>query len=447
MKNILLVSLDCLRSDALGVSEDKFNPPINSNTMNRLASKGVLFPNTIVQAPYTIASHASMLTGLYPFNHGLRRQFNPTKLNLGSLRLLKQLKKNYDLYSFVGADFFDEKFGYDVWDHQEETNLWTIKKYLRKNHARPFFSFVHYWGIHTPYQLNLAENLWEQLGEHLERIVKNDYLHVPKLGGLHKKVFGGDRKKVSKIRAIMKSGEEVDLRKIRQGYQKGVERADYFIKKLINILEDQGIRDSTTIVITGDHGESFNEYNEIESFPEDYEHGPFLYDNVIKVPLIIIDPDLPSGRIIDQQVQSIDILPTIFDVMGFEIAQQVNGRSLLPFIYSKQSEKDYSYAYSETKKDSKGNSESKVDKSSLRSSRGYKLIADRKQGTDKLVDYRNDEREDVKEKRNEEYEKLKKALDNLFKNEKNDFASKAEELTEREQREISERLKSLGYLK
>lgn len=156
---------------------------------------------------------------------------------------------------------------------------------------------------------------------------QNDYLHIPKLDRLSRVLFGG---------------KDYKVRKIREAFR-------------------------------------WNEHREIEEFPEDYEHGAFLYDTVLKVPLIIWGKGLPSGRIVEQQAQSIDIMPTALELLGMEDALKrgrVNGRPLLKYL--RGDEDDYRYAYSETKKDRETERENTIDKTCLRSKDGYKLIMDNK---------------------------------------------------------------------
>lgn len=452
IQNVVLISIDSLRADALGCCGGTASSTPN---IDQLASKGNLFKNAIVQAPYTVSSHASMLTGFYPFNHGLRKRFTKFKLPKKSLHILRKVKEEHKLLSFVRAKLFGPFYGYDIWDFQGRANILTIKNALNRHRYRPFFAFIHYWGVHTPYATNLAESLWELLGEQLEKLVKNDYIYVPRpgLGWLHKILFGGDRRKIEKIRSAMRSHNEILIEKVKEGYRNAVKRADRFVGQILESLESSGLLNKTTIILTADHGESFNEFNEVAEFPNAYEHGPILYDTVIRVPLIITDfsSSLPGGKTIEQQVQTIDIMPTILDIYGkgqYLSPKNVNGISLLNYINRDKEEDNAncSYAYSETMMDSKATKESIVEKACIRADDGYKLIFDYKKGNGKLVNYRVSEKEDIKEKELDIYRKLKVELTNLIEKSKIELYSNQDTMSKEEYDTIAKRLKELGYV-
>ena len=94
---------------------------------------------------------------------------------------------------------------------------------------------------------------------------------------------------------------------------------------IIDVLRKNKIYDNTMIIITGDHGEAFGEHDSLG-------HGLQLYDEVIHIPLIIKLPSPQSGRQIDKLVQSIDIMPTILDMLGIELPYYAQGVSLIPLM-------------------------------------------------------------------------------------------------------------------
>jgi arylsulfatase A-like enzyme len=105
-------------------------------------------------------------------------------------------------------------------------------------------------------------------------------------------------------------------------YDGGINYIDFHIGKLISRLKELGLYDNTLIIITSDHGEAFGERNLME-------HGVSVYQDQIYVPLIIKYPNHTDGSVINDLVSSIDIMPTILDVTGYEIPDDVQGVSLL----------------------------------------------------------------------------------------------------------------------
>jgi arylsulfatase A-like enzyme len=452
VKNIILISIDSLRADALGCCGNK---TISTPNIDQLARKGHLFKNTIVQAPYTVGSHASMLTGLYPFNHGLRGQYTRCKLAKNSLHLLKKVKEDHKLLSFARADLFGASYGYDIWDFQMQPKVLSIRNSLRRNRQAAFFAFIHYWGVHSPYATDLAENRWEQLGEQLEKLIKNNYMYVPQpgLGWLHKILFGADSRKREKIRRAMRNHEETLIERVKAGYSMAVQRADVFVAQILEILDSLGILNDTIIILTADHGESFNEFNETEQFPNEYEHGHLLYDTVIRVPLIVTDFTSNScgKKTIEKQVQTIDVMPTIIDILGkgqYLSPTNVNGRSLLRHVKEKAEGSDdkFCYAYTETMQDSEAADRSGLDKACIRSDDGYKLIFDYRKGSETLVSYRRGEKEDIKGEEPDIFHRLRAEFRKLIEDSEIDLYKNQGTMSEKEYHAIAKRLKELGYV-
>jgi choline-sulfatase len=300
--NIILISLDCVRQDRLSCygNHDTRTPNIDA-----IATEGVRFTQAICQAPFTTSSLASILTGLYPFNHNIRllvgqylAQNIPT---LGSL--FKQA--GYVTGGFPSVFLLDRnsgfKNGFDVFDDRIETirdgfrgpwrpgDLTTdaLLRFIETYKKKPFAAWVHYFDPHD-YNPGNPDSLLMQ-----------------------------NRK---------------------------IEETDGLIAKLIKSLKKWRLWEKTLVVITADHGDSFGEHGE-------YGHGKALYDTTLRVPLIFRWPQqLAQGISIEQQVRLIDILPTILDLIGcLKTVQSQNiffdGVSLLPTIKGKDLNLP---AYSET---------------------------------------------------------------------------------------------------
>jgi len=448
MKNVVLISLDSLRGDFLRCCGNK---NISTPNIDSLAERGVLFKNVIVQAPYTVASHASMLTGLYPFNHGIRMQFTKQKLTKRALFALHTLKKlDFKLLSFVGVNVFGPQHGYDIWDFQGRSKILNIWRELRRNRNNRFFCFIHYFGIHTPYPgIHLRDKGFLKILENpLCKIRRNDFIYIRGASRLDSILFGGDIERIKRIRKIMKSNDRDDIKWVKKGYRKAVEHADLFVGRVVDVIKKLDLSDKTALLITSDHGESFNEYNEIEEFPDDYEHGPFLYDTLIKVPLIIYNLYLPKGKVIDQQVQCIDIIPTVFALLDKSSVLQgrINGSPLLNYISDETVSDTYDCAYSETMKDTKEKRESVIKKACIRTKDGYKLVADYNNDSFKLYNCNRGESEDISEHKPELVSELKEVLEKFIERNKIESDDRNMMMGQKEHEELVRRLQELGYI-
>lgn len=294
--NVLLITIDTLRADHLSCYNPKTPPTPN---MDQLASRGMRFDQAVVQVPLTAPSHASILTGTYPQIHKLR-DMGGFVLD-GTLPTLATILRDagFDSAAFVGAAVLHHYYGLgrgfnryvdDMTAGADSEKLPGIVAEIRgevvtrralewlDGHvsqdgapSRNFFLWVHYYDPHFPY---------DPPEPYRSRYAGNRY-----------------------------AGEVV--------------YTDSQVGALIEALSKHGLQDRTLIVLLSDHGESLGEHGE-------YTHGVFLYDSTMRIPLIVAGPGIPSGRVVEQQVRSIDLLPTILEFIGLTVPQQVQGVSLVP---------------------------------------------------------------------------------------------------------------------
>jgi arylsulfatase A-like enzyme/tetratricopeptide (TPR) repeat protein len=310
--NILLVTIDTLRADKVGAYGAK-SPA--TPVMDRLAREGVLFEQATVQVPLTRPSHVSILTGKYPFAHGIRDNFSfplaPAHRTVAEL--LKA--QGYVTGGFIGAFMLNRQSGLgrgfdefdDTFDGDVRTSVF-LAEYQRRAAAvearagpwiervaggdRPFFAWVHFYDPHSPYDPPPPYN---------GRYAKSPY-----------------------------DGEV--------GY------TDEILGRLLARLDRLRVRDRTLVVVTSDHGEGLGDHAEAE-------HGFFVYDSVLRVPLILRLPGiLPAGIRARAQARSIDLLPTILDLAGAAASTPhgLPGQSLLPAIKAPDGTSADSVSYGET---------------------------------------------------------------------------------------------------
>lgn len=366
MTNILYISLDSVRNDCLSDENSSEIYP----TLYNLSNNGLLFENTIVQVPFTVPSHTSMFTGKYPFNHGVRDQLG--KLDTNILTLFDILKSHgFEISSFSDVSILADR-GFD-WNYCGTCTIKNIGNKIKEVAHGNFFIFVHYWGTHTPYKTKFdSKNIVDFFANTILKI--NNIKNVPILNLAYKYFWLYN---IKRMREMLKTGNREIVTNIKKGYSESISEADKFIGKLIEILTITGILHDTLIVITADHGESFNEHDEIDSIVDGrYEHGQTLYDNVLKVPLIFYQPSQLAPTKVETQVREIDILPTILEILKLDnvelIESNFDGNSLLPLVYENKKSNHPEHIYSEVvRKDLAKN----VEKRSLRTN-DYKLIID-----------------------------------------------------------------------
>jgi arylsulfatase A-like enzyme/Tfp pilus assembly protein PilF len=293
--NILLISIDTLRADHLGIyGYDKIETPC----IDELGSNGIVFSHAYAQCPVTLPSHTSILSGTYPVYHGVRNNGNfivPETLTTVA-EILKG--KGYFTAAVVGAFVLDSRFGLDqgfdlYLDNMAEDKGSRLIGFSeisakavtekagdiirqKRGNGKPFFLFVHYFDPHALYQPPYPYS--------------SKYADHP--------------------------------------YDGEIAFVDEQIGLLIETLKKAKVFDRTLVVITSDHGEGLMEHDEMT-------HGIFVYDTTLHIPLIFSHPLLCKGpRVIEDIVETVDIVPTVLDLAGVDVPKEtgIQGKSLLPLI-------------------------------------------------------------------------------------------------------------------
>lgn len=276
--NAVLITVDTLRADHL---ECYGNHAIQTPATNRLAAEGVLFQNAIAQAPLTLPSHCSMLTGTYPNATGVRDQAGfvlaPDQTTLAETLHGAGFETAAFVSSTVLGSEYGLKQGFDVYSEVPRTGgaeaerrgdqvIDDVLGWIQTPGRRRFFAWVHLFDPHTPY---------DPPEPYRSRYAQNPY-----------------------------DGEIA------------------FVDSLIGRLV-QALPENTVIVFTADHGESLGEHGE-------QTHGLLLYDATLRVPLIVKFPGSAGrGRVVSEQVRGIDVVPTILEAVSVAIPGQVQGQSLV----------------------------------------------------------------------------------------------------------------------
>lgn len=390
--NVLIITLDTLRADRVGCyGYSKAKTP----NLDELAKIGIKFENTVCQAPLTLPSHASLFTSLYPHYHQVR--------NNGAYYLDKRFKtlaeifkkREYKTAAFIGAFPVDSRFGldqgFDVYDDKfrEEEKFKTFsserkaeevflsfKEWFLKNFHNKYFIWIHYYDPHLPY--DPPSPFKEQFSD---------------------------------------------------PYDGEVAYSDFYVGEIIDLLKGKDVFEKTLVVIASDHGEGLGEHREID-------HGIFLYNTTIKVPLIFCAPQhLPSNKTVSSQVRLIDIFPTVLDLLKISISKEVQGESLIPYVEGREKKDLVSYIETVHPKemfrwaDLKGIMDGKMKFIDAPRPELYDLEKD------------PDEKNNIYQKENQIALRMKKELDELI----DRFSSKISSRRELSSEGI-EKLRTLGYI-
>jgi choline-sulfatase len=278
--NVLIVTVDTLRRDAVGWIGGTADTP----TLDALAHEGFRFDTTVSPAPLTLPAHTSIMTGLWPRRHGIRD--NGQVLPDGITTLAERLRDDgwataaftsgYPLRALFGLDRgfgrYDDTLpvGKEGWlERPADATTAAAIAWLRTA-PRPWFLWVHYYDPHDPYVA---------------------HAEFPRTGP-------------------------------RGAYASEVAFVDHAVGTL---LDDPAVRSAGPLltVFTADHGEAFGEHGE-------WNHGFFVYDTTVVVPLVIRYPGRVRAGASPAAARLVDVAPTILELAGVRALDDVDGRSLAP---------------------------------------------------------------------------------------------------------------------
>jgi arylsulfatase A-like enzyme len=296
--NVILILLDTLRADRLGVYG--YDRP-TSPQLDALARRSVRFAQVVSQSPWTRPSHRSLFSGLYP----------ASTQGLESPPLAAFLwEKGYRTLALTGGGYVHSKFGFDAGFDSYRVHDWLndLKAVTQSlDSARRRFLFLHTYEIHDPFT-------HDELAKELD-------------GGRVEPGFSG------RVFRELRPFTEKEVEYVRALYDSGVAFTDTQLGRLFEEFQASGVFDSSVVIVTSDHGEELWEHG-------GFRHGKRLYDHQLLVPLIIWIPPglrderggLGEGKVIEEQVRLVDLYPTVIDLLGLPLQHEVQGRSLLPLI-------------------------------------------------------------------------------------------------------------------
>jgi len=309
--SIVVITLTTFRADHLGIYGYQQN---TSPNIDEFAKENIQFKNFYNQITYTVPSQASLLTSLYPFNHGVYTEDD--RISNSTLTLPQILKfYNYTTAAFMSFHTFSKEIygnGFDVFDAPfANTNYYFRSNSLlgRRNASET---------------LMLAEN-WMSNNSNEKFFLLLNFFDTHCIHSIC------DISEIS-------NNEKANLTKIVIGtYDKQVSYIDHNIGNLLGYLKSHNLYNKTIIIITSDHGEAFG------------EHGTFGHANEppyaeqTYIPFLIHLPSFTS-KVISIQGETVDIMPTILDILNITRPQELDGKTLLPLIINNIPVNNYTYS-------------------------------------------------------------------------------------------------------
>ncbi len=345
---VILISLDTLRPDHLSCYGYKRKTSPCLDEFARI--NAVLFESAYAQAPYTLPSHMSMLTGLYPEAHGVLSPAvddpdtgEPRTATLApSVRTLAQMLRDtgYFTSAFTDGGLVSACYGFDNGfseyrdERAEEGSCNGFRRFgpdlhawIREHAKERFFLFIHTFDTHGPYKppQPFSTRFCDQApGRGLPEID----LSIPSFLNHH-------------------HYQELDrfdsLQEVVDAYDGCIAYADSELGKLFSLLDELGIFDEALVIVTSDHGEAFMENGLTIG------HGVFLFNEEVRIPLLIKFPGARhAGKSVGHVVESVDIVPTVLSCLGIPVHEKntLHGQNLLSGLDENIWEKKHAYGLS-----------------------------------------------------------------------------------------------------
>jgi len=352
--NIIFILTDDHRCDALGYAGNKI---IQTPEMDKLAGEGVYFRNAFVTTPICAASRASILCGMYERTHGYTFQQGPLKepyMKLSYPVILKQQGYYTGFFGKLGVTYknaeklFNEADIYDRNDKYVDRRGYFYKTigadtvHLTRYTGYQAQQFIRSTSVNKPFCLSLsfsAPHAHDKAPEQYfwQEKSNNRYADItipsPLLGAdnyfnaLPKEVREG----FNRLRWTWRFDTQEKFQHSVKGYYRMISEIDDEIAELRKVLDEKGIADNTVIILMGDNGYFLGERQLADKW--------LMYDNSLRVPLIIYDPRAKQHHDVNDMVLNIDIPKTILDLAGVKLPNKYQGKSLLTYVIGENPKK------------------------------------------------------------------------------------------------------------
>ena len=391
--NVVFITVNLMRVDHLSCYgyERETTPAIDA-----LAREAFVFSNMFTNSDYTMPNMMSIITSLFPVGHGVYDAFkDELTVRVKTLAEILRLSGYRTSWFALQPPHLDTAVGfgrgYDVIKklNKDHSNIGSVREWIRNHRDQPFFVGLNSRSIHPPYlPPSEFKDVFQTVGSKGEMADTREEFHQAwykkilelmetpgsvmheviddRLVAENHEVFDGEYKpeKLAQIRALMPKDKQIRFgfshiltfsSMINTHDRKNIEYAislydgcllgidQKLVRPIVDTLKEAGVYDKTIIVITGDHGESIGEHHYVG-------HNLNFYEQLIHVPLLIRHPDLKTRVNIADLAQSVDILPTILDLLHIKQPFHAQGKSLMPLLLDNASAPINAYVYGQKRK-------------------------------------------------------------------------------------------------
>ena len=332
-QGVILIVGDTLRQDHLDVyGYARSTAPV----LSRMAAEGVLFQDTQSQASWTKVSVPSILTSLYPTTHGIT-EFTD-RVPASAVTIAEAYREaGYATWSTASVPFSGQLSnlhqGVEVLHERASVSeegsktsrpfVDRLLSWLEDHREVPFFVFLHVFDPHSPFEPRSPYNaLWadparkEEHEQQVDRV--REYIETPAM----------KRRGLPTREEMERAGIDIEpfLGYEQDWYDGSIRGMDAEIGRVMETLGQLGLEDRTLVAFISDHGEEFLEHGR-------HWHGNTIYGEMTNIPLILSWPGrLPAGKLVEETVQSIDLMPTLLQLSQLPLPETLQGQSLVPLL-------------------------------------------------------------------------------------------------------------------
>lgn len=304
---MLLVSIDTLRADRLGCyGHGRDTTP----ALDRFArERAVRFARSVAEAPWTLPSHVTMLSGLHPLTHGVRR---PDQAPSDEVVLLaERLRASHYSFAVTDGGWISEDWGFargfdsfHARDQEIDRAVEQVLEYVRHRRDKgPWFGFLHTYDVHCPY---------DPPPPYAGRFASAEAEPIEVAGRCGNPHFNSMQVTPGQARFLS------------DRYDEDVSRVDDALATLFEAFDALELWKDTIVIVTSDHGEAFLEHGRIG-------HERTLSEEVLSIPLLVAAPGL-APRVVEEVVGLADLVPTVLELVGRAREGRLDGQSLVPLL-------------------------------------------------------------------------------------------------------------------
>jgi arylsulfatase A-like enzyme len=278
---------------------------------DHISEAGITFEDVVSAAPWTIPAVKSHSTGMSPHKIGIFDDDAEARTTIFD----RFKDEGYTTALYYDSDRRTELFPDSIDHYDWSYDLNALLDFISKNKDEPFFLFDLYRGTHLPYTLKYSSEAWHRAKDRLMDRIQN--------------------------------GGQEGIEEARYRYARSIERfSEWYLGAILDRLETEGILDETAIVVTSDHGESWGDRFDDQSSVDLFDlHGTLMFEEILRVPLVLFGFDLDGPNRVPHMVRSVDVLPTILGSLGFDYdPADFDGRSLELALAGEEGYPDHAYS-------------------------------------------------------------------------------------------------------